>query len=77
MIKSITSCLTDYITMDPITTLIIASLAGVCVVQIHMFYGNNNTKKKSTNKKETKKFIYTSEEEDMYLADNEDGPIWF
>ena len=64
--------------MDPITTLIIASLAGVCVIQMHIFYTNNNDNpKKYTNQTKPKKTIYTSEEEDIYLADDGDGPIWF
>jgi hypothetical protein len=55
-------------TIDPITTLIIASLVGVCVVHIHKSYNDKNNGAKKT--------IYTSEE-DIYLADEEDGPIWF
>jgi len=68
MIKLIASCLTNYMTIDPITTLIIASLVGVCVIQIHKSYNDKNNGAKKT--------IYTSEE-DIYLADEEDGPIWF
>ena len=74
MTKSITSCLTNYITMDPITTLIIASLIGVCVVHIHKSYKNDNNNIQLVTYE--KKILHTFEE-DIYLEDDEDGPIWF
>ena len=68
MIKLIASCLTNYMTIDPITTLIIASLVGVCVVHIHKSYNDKNNG--------AKKILHTFEE-DIYLEDDENGPIWF
>ena len=69
-----TSCITNCIMIDPISVIILGCLAGVCLVNIHSLFPKSNKNKKDVIKP---KIIYTSEEEEIYLADNEDGPIWF
>ena len=66
------SCLTNYMIIDLIATLIISSLVGVCIIQIHKMYNYKNNEAKNINKKT----VYTFEE-DIILRDKEDGPIWF
>ena len=74
MYESIISCITTYIMDYPIATLLISSSAGVL---LHSVYKTDNTHTQFNTI--NKKTIYTSEEEDSYLADDddEDGPIWF
>lgn len=69
------NCITTYIMDYPITTLLITSSAGVL---LHSVYKTDNTHTHFNTI--NKKTIYTSKEEDSYLADDdedEDGPIWF
>ena len=76
MLKPIAFCITSFIMSDPISAIILSCLAGVCFVNFQkIFKIKISDEKEKKNKKP--KTIYTSEEEEIYLADNEEGPIWF
>jgi hypothetical protein len=67
---------------DPISAIVLSCLAGVCLINMHNMFTNShknkNIIKKQKVKKESKpiKTIYTTNEE-VYLEDQENRPIWF
>lgn len=82
MFKTTTYCLASFIMSDPISAIVLSCLAGVCLINMHNMFANSqkniNIIKKQKVKKESKpiKTIYTADEE-VYLEDQENGPIWF
>jgi len=75
MLKITTFCTTTSCIMsEPVSIIILGCVVGLCLVNVNSLFQKPKKNQKGVKKPKT---IYTSEEEQMYLADDKDGPIWF